>query len=200
MKRYVTLLGTALLTLGAILGIWAAGGRAAQTPAMRAKVKTLRLAEVRVVERGPWSESRTERVVVGGRIWDAAMLLPGRSSFTFDTGGGWDYLEAWIGRRDAGPNSGATLVVFGDGQRLGSYQIAHGDPARFIAVPLHGVRTMKFDLRPDEAQLADHVVVANARLISGVAKPSRPTDIYVSDGQTVFIEQPGDYTVRFRTQ
>jgi hypothetical protein len=143
---------------------------------------------------------RTGRAVIGGQIWDAAISLQEGNPVTLDTKGGWDYLEAWVGLDERENSFGATLSVAGDGQRLGTYHVSLGDPARFIAVPLQSARSIKLGVRSDISGTTNiaSLALANARLIRGVTKPSHPMDLYVNDGQTVFIEQPGDYKIHVR--
>ncbi len=140
---------------------------------------------------------REDRVLIAGRIWNDVLLwyFPAntRDSILYDTGGKYDLFEAWFGIDDKGRSS-STVVVEGDGERLGQINLRHGDGARFFASELKRCRALKFTFTGDARQ----VIMANPRFVSGRTEPSQPQDIYIDDGEIKYIEKPGEYRFHVR--
>jgi len=144
------------------------------------------------------------RVVIGGIIWnDAIEARGGRNAYAlWDTGGNYDLFEGYFGidddRHRAWGTESATLVFVGDGQRLGSLTVHRGDKARFFACPMNHCRAFQLQLGASEPTEYRALIIANARLVSGRTKPSQPIDLIIDDGETKYIEQPGEYKFHVR--
>ncbi len=130
---------------------------------------------------------------VGGEFWDHVVNL--FHDLVWDIGGGWDLVEGWAGISDKqAPRAvGNTLLVIGDGRRLGSVKKQAGDRMSYFCFPIKGVRALT--LRNTQAYV---LILANVRLVKGRTTPIQPRDLWVNDGQVVYIEQPGEYKFHVR--
>jgi len=192
-----------VLAVGAIFG----GLLTMQMPASQAaedqpvtaigqKEKIVLLRELQPLRTENFIMEQVSRAVIGGEIWNDPLhceaFLDGAYAI-WDTGGNWDLFEGYFGIDDASGTESATIVFLGDGERLGSLTVHHGDKARFWACEMKRCRALQI-----QCPRFGEFIIANARLVSGRTKPSQPIDLIIDDGETRYIEQPGEYTFHVR--
>jgi len=111
---------------------------------------------------------------LGGREYDAGLGLHSFCELTYDLSGAYQTFVATVGIDDAvRPHGGATLTISGDGKPLGEQLDLSGrtKPVR-LRLGVAGVRrlTIRVGFGADELDYADHVDLADARLIKPAAK------------------------------
>ena len=152
--------------------------------------------------RGGLNVAPVKASIVGGVIWNDALVAFGSKGeyALWDIGGDYDLLEGHFGIDDESNRLSATLVFVGDGERLGSITVHRGDKARFFACPLKGCRALGIHLTQLVGSIwrENSALLANVRLVSGRDTPSAPSDLFIDDGETLYIEQPGEYTFHVR--
>ena len=211
-RMQAILLLVCALALGAAAGVLltshvpgaqAAGEEEGNPPAGGAKERIVPLRELLPPMRTERLELRpVTRIVIGGIIWNDGLWMHGatNSYALWDTGGTYDLLEGYFGIDDADDfgTKSATLVITGDGKRLGSVTLHHGDKARFFACPMNHCRALQLQMGSGEPDAYHSLIVTEARLVSGRTKPSQPLDLIIDDGETKYIEQPGEYKFHVR--
>ena len=124
--------------------------------------------------------------LIAGKLWRDAYFVC--RDAVFDLGGAFDLFEAWIGIDDGRQRESSTLDLQGDGKALGNYRFNHGEPAKFIAVPVSGVEAF-------QVAFSNEARIAHARLVKGRTQPAQARDLNVADGEVTYIDRPGDYRV-----
>jgi hypothetical protein len=187
--RLLWVVGAVALALIAVVAVWAG------VPGE----KMLPLKELRA-ETGHCEWQGPEKDTIAGRVVDNVWHVMFDDAVVFDTGGGWDLFEAWLGVPDDYRDSSYLLTVYLDGQRVTTYQVRAGQPLSFFSVPLGDARSLKFALRGVNIGYTGTRGLAwvNPRLVRGRKTPAQPTDLMVGDGQLIYVELPGEYRVHFR--
>jgi len=201
-----TLAGVVVIAaiLAALLVIQIPMSRAAEAPPVATTQGEEKIVLLRELEplRDTTSLERVLRGVVGGVIWNDVLqprtLAHAGDYVVWDTGGAYDLFEGYFGIDDAAGCESARLLVTGDGERIASLSLRRGEKAQFFWFSLKGCRAVQLTVMELTGEAHHLFMIANGRLVKGRTTPSHPRDLYIDDGETVYIEQPGEYTFHVR--